>query len=161
MPVSSVLTFEQTPPVRPIEASILNGEKTNHPPSVAVPPDFPDSAEFMQIARQVLAAATMIPVATVDIAMTLGTPSVANYRTVRVVANDIDIGDIVVTDNGSGDTSIEFPANVFPSSIRNPRAVVTGNNPSEICAESIPNGVRVYTKSGGAPVDRPFSVDIF
>jgi len=161
MTVLSTLTFERTPPIRPVESDILNGEKLNHPPSVTVPPGFPDAAEFMQIARQVLACSTMIPLATVDISISLGVPSVSNYRTVRVIADDIAIGDITVTDNGNGDTSIVFPAGKLTASSRQPQAHVTGSNPAEISAEQITNGVRVYTKSGGAAVDRNFSVNIF
>jgi len=65
---------------------------------------------------------------------------------------------ITVTDNGTGDTSLTWPANSFPAQILEPGGCINGDTVGMIAIESITNGVRVRTlSSAGAAADLPFT----
>jgi len=85
-----------------------------------------------------------------------GVPSVhsqAQCRTAPVT--------ITVTDNGTGDTSLTWPANSFAPSIVDPRVTVNGDTPGYGTGEAITNGVRIRTfDTAGAAANLPFTVAV-
>ena len=160
MAVQSTLSFEQTPPIRPGEADIIDGEKTNK--TVAVPPNMPSAQEFMQMARQIVALAGMAPVAILSIEFTAGAPVIANFKSMR---QDLLVGDFTLADNGAGDTSITWAAGKFPARIAKPVASLNIEGSAadhHISAYNITNGVRIRTNLGaGTGADDPFTVAVF
>jgi hypothetical protein len=72
------------------------------------------------------------------------------------------IGDFTVTDNGTGDTTITWPANTFPPPAYKPKASLN----SDVAALApvafyVSNGVHVKTRnSAGTLTDMDFTVDI-
>ncbi len=72
------------------------------------------------------------------------------------------ISNISVTDNGLGDTTLEWPAGTFAASILGPMpALNDGTVGGGITAALVANGVRVKTWTGASTAaDRPFTVII-
>lgn len=159
MAVESTLVYEQDPPKRPALSDVLNGDKVNYPPSASVDPDIPDAAEFNQSAKLHNAHGKMVPLARIAVTFSGGTPSVASCITVR---SDVVAGDITLTDNGNGDTTITLPTDKFPSQNSPPRAWLNDTTHGFITTSVATNGARVRTaNTSGSATDKPFTVEIF
>lgn len=160
MAVDSTCTFSQATPKRPGEADILNGTKENYPPNAVTPPQMPDAAEFMQMARQLVQLAKMTE--TIRISITGGaSPTVHSFACVR---DDVLTADITVTRNSAGNLSITWPANKFPASNTKPVVSLNTGAAGNLAPDAvlIANGVQVLTKnSAGAATDLSFTVQVF
>lgn len=159
MTVSATSTFEQTPPLRPGESDVLTGVKSNGTPTV--PTHIPSAEEFMQMARLLVAAMRMVPIARISVEFTAGTPAIQSFVSIR---GDATAADFTLTDNGAGDTSITVAAGRYTAGNTKATASLNdavGGNPAP-SVESITNGVRVRTKNSlGVATDVAFTVEIF
>ena len=121
----------------------------------------PYAAALNQQQKQIAAIGAVTDSARVSIHFTTGTPSVigATGPGSATVPNLFSL-----TDNGTGDTTIIWPAGSLPSSTPGlqPSATVNAVGAFAICAVYVTNGVRVrtYTSSTGAAADADFTVNI-
>lgn len=153
-------TYDQTPPKRPQEVDVLNGEKENS--TATVPPHMPAAEEYMQIARQAIAASRMVPVlrCRIPLATNGGVPIVDSMSSVR---GDLGVLDLTVQDLGIGWTRITWPAGRLPPPIAPPEGFVHSvSGPCFVSAIAITNGVEVRTwDAAGAPSDEDVSVAVY
>lgn len=156
MPVDTnfVPTWEQPVPHVPGEGDLLNGEKANSTPTVA--PQNAAAEEFMQIARQVLAAAKMIALLRITVS---SSATVLSFASVR---RDTTLTALTVNHHATGDVEITWPANTFPAPSGAPQATLNAGvlQNASIDAVNTSNGVRVRTSVAGAATDLAFTVDV-
>lgn len=127
------------------------------------PPDaltMPSAAAMNQGERQIAAAHAVLPVATVWLRVSGGNHVVDSFASLTTL---IDGTDLVVTVNGTGDTSITWPANSFPAPLGPPRpGGITGTTIGQMAVESITNGFRVRTANAtGTATTLPCAVDVY
>lgn len=158
--LTATCTYDQTPPKRPGEIDLLAGEKVNS--TATVPPHMPAAEEFMQIARQALAASRMGAVLRfrVPLALSAGVPLVDSFSSVR---GDLGLGDLTTQDLGVGWTRISWPSGKLPPPIAPPAAFVHNvTAPVFVGVIAVTNGVEVRTwNAAGAPVDADVSVAVY
>jgi hypothetical protein len=158
--VSALSTYDQTPPKRPEEIDLLNGAKQNT--TATVPPHMPAAEEYMQIARQAMAASRMAAVLRfrLPLASTAGVPIVDSFSSVR---GDLGLGDLVTQDLGVGWTRITWPAGRLPPSISPPEAFVHNvSAPIFVGAIAVSNGVEVRTwDAAGVAIDADVSLAVY
>lgn len=152
------LTWDITPPRRPSLADVGGATLADH---AAKPPNketMPYADELNQWAKQIERLATMIGSFGVSVTFGGSGPVVSQYTAMRTTVLNATF---TVVPNGTGDTTISWPVNTFPTSVLGPMhalndGVVGGGITSALTgAESI----RVKTWTGAAtPADRPFTV---
>lgn len=150
-------TFELLPPRRPGTDDLNGLAKEDEPGELPDPRTMPSAAEWNTIGHLLLAAARVMPAAIFSVAGGVS-PSLLFFPNART---DLVIGTFTVTRNGTGDISITWPTDTFPTAIARP---VPGLNagPGMIHAVPITNGVRVFTyDSAGAAADKDFTVQVF
>jgi hypothetical protein len=118
------------------------------------------AAQMNQRGMCVAALARVSPVAIITLDFASGAPFVDRQSSCSKV---LEVGDLVVTDNGAGDTTIEWPENTFPTHIADPEAsVCTDGAWLQPVPVLVTNGVRVKTRaSGGTLTDVRVQVRIF
>lgn len=158
MTSSDTLTYDQTPAHRPTLAELGGGAKVNGTPA-------PDpvrqlrAEDVNQLSQQAAAVARVTPVALLQVDESSGTYTKAALSAQGTLT---DLADITVTKNGTGDVSVTWPADAFPSRIARPRAHVVGVTPLLVAVEVITNGARVRLLThAGAAADSAFDLDIF
>lgn len=158
MTSSDVLTYNQSPAHRPTLAELGGGAKVNGTPA-------PDpvrqlrAEDVNQLSQQAAAVARVTPVALLQVDEFSGTYTKAALSAQGTLT---DLADITVTKNGTGDVSVTWPADAFPSRIARARAHVVGATPLLVAVEAITNGARVRLLThAGAAADSAFDLDIF
>ncbi len=151
------LTWDIDPPRRPSLADLGNATLQDHaskPPSKAT---MPYADQMNQWAKQEERLAAMTEACGISVTFSGSDPSVSQFIAMRTTTV---IGDFTVTDNGTGDTTITWPANTFPTSALGPTASLNDTTVGGGYTVSlVANGVRVITWTGAAtPADRPFTV---
>jgi len=145
-------------PHLPSTENLGGTSKQNDP---ARPPDpvlMPDARDHNAMSWALAAQGRTTPAMVLSIAFAAGAPYVAGITNVN---SGIDSGDISLTDNAAGDTTIEWPADSFP--------VVNGISPhsltvnedvaiDEMRAIPVSNGVRVKTKAATVGTDAAFTI---
>lgn len=140
---SDLLTWDESPPRRPGIDDVGGGQKVNGVPA-------PDPVRMLtaedcnQTAAQIAAMGRVVGVCKISVRFSGGTPVLYKFS---APGSDVETATFTITDNGTGDTSITWPANTFPTLVVEAEAFVNGATPAMIAAESITNGVRVRTKS--------------
>lgn len=122
--------------------------------------EMPTAAAWNQIVKQVVAMSKMLPAASLRVHFTGGTPAITQLA---CPSSLVTTPTFTVTDMGSGDTKIEWPAGTFPAQSFPPGVHLLGNpgaTPKSVTVEEITNGVRVRTAAGGAGTDIDFRLDI-
>jgi hypothetical protein len=110
-------------------------------------PGQPYSNQLNQRGMLIPALARVSPVAIITIAFSSGAPFVDRLSCCSKV---LEIADLTVTDNGNGDTTIEWPANTFPTAVADMEASVCEDGSwLQPTAVSVTNGVRVRTRADG------------
>lgn len=163
---SNTLTFDESPtPRRPTIDDLGGGAKQNA--TAAPDPVRQATAEdFNQTTRQIAAIGRVIPLATVFVTISGGTPSVSG---VLAPGSAVLAGSFTLTDNGAGDTTISWPASLLPTRSVGARAFQTDDTEidriravygvASVPAANSP-AVRVKTKLGATGTDCNFAVDI-
>ena len=159
MAAATSLTFDITPPRRPSLDDIGGAVATDHATRAPTKATMPYADAWNQMQRQDERMAAMTEVVVLSITFAAGVPSVSQFTAMRTTTV---IGDFTVTDNGTGDTTITWPANTVTTSTGGPMpglndATVGGG----ITASLVALGVRVLTWTGAAtPADRNFTVTV-
>jgi hypothetical protein len=146
------------PPHLPSVENLGGESKENDPSEPPDPITMPDARDFNVNTRVTSAHGRVTPAMVLSVMFSGGTPSVyaVTYKNVS-----LDSGNLTLTDNGVGDTSIEWNADVFPVHGVRPVGLTMNeiNTVERSSAVPITNGVRVYTRDGsGSGVDTDFSV---
>lgn len=154
MSTPDTCVYDLTPPRRPALDDTGGGAKEDDQEEPPNPITDPTANDFNQFSNLHVRHGAVVPVAIVSVHFTTGTPAVFSVATV--------IGGVVpatftVTDNGTGDTSLTWAANTFPSPVADPDARATGATMGTATAQSITNGVRVRCSNLANP---PAAADI-
>lgn len=115
--------------------------------------------DMNQWTRLLAGYAKVLPVAVISVTFAAGVPSIAYFNS---IASDLLAGDITVTDNNDGDTSLTWTAGKFPTLNAYAGGLTLNDDQTidEHMAIPIANGVQVITESGGAGTDCDFTVYI-
>ncbi len=124
------------------------------------PPDkskHPYSNQLNQWAKQIAAMGGVVPSLVLSVEITAGTPAVVAFACPR---GDLEIDDFDVDDNGTGDTTITWPADTFPPELTRPTVTINQDTSALVGgnAVAVTNGVRVRTYDGSGAEDLHFTV---
>lgn len=153
------LTWDITPPRRPSLDDVGGATLADHaaaPPSKAT---MPYADQLNQWAKQIERLAALSGAFGLSVTFSGGgAPSVAQYTAMRTTTVNADF---TVTDNGTGDTTIAWPASTFPTSVLGPLGSlndgVVGGGVTVALASA--TSIRVKTWTGASTAaDRPFTV---
>lgn len=165
MTAPSFLTWEGdavdgSTPRRPSTAD-LGGD--NYEDDAEAPPDineFPSAAAFNQLVRQVAAIAKTTAAAKLENRFSAGAPYLARATG---PSSTIKPSVFTVTDMGTGDTKIEWPADTFPPNQCSPTGLTflsSSTSPITGHVEEITNGVRIRTFQSSVATDIPWTLEI-
>lgn len=159
MAAASTLTWDITPPRRPSLDDIGGAtlaDDAAYPPHKAT---MPYADQLNQCQTQIERLAAMTEALTISVTFAAGVPSVSQFTSMRTTTV---IGDFTVTDNGTGDTTITWPANAVTTSTGGPMPALNDTTVGGgITASLVALGVRVLTWTGAAtPADRNFTVTV-
>lgn len=149
-----------TAPRRPTEAD-LGGtgfvDDQEYPPD---PTTMPNAAMAIQQVKALAGIARVSPVAIIGVTFSGGTPSISEFR---VAGTLVVAGDLTVTDNGNGDTTIEWPADTFPASSTHPALTLNADvDIQRQYAVRSGDSVQVVTRDGsGTGTDCDFTVFVY
>lgn len=122
------------------------------------PTTMPSAAMENQNERQVAALAKVVDACVISISFSGGTPSISQFSACSAL---VITGTFTVTDMGTGDTKVEWPANTFPTAVAKPKGGITGATIGQIAVEAITNGIRIRTaNAAGAAADLACTVDL-
>lgn len=127
------------------------------------PPDdvqMPTAAAWNQLVKQAAALAQCVPACVLEVRFSGGAPFIARVTSPNpaIVAATFD-----VTDEGTGDTTIEWDANTFPPAPVSPSGLtVLSDTTTAVSAvvEEVANGIRVRTMDDGSPADLAFTIHL-
>ncbi|WP_437303065.1 hypothetical protein [Sorangium sp. So ce388] len=99
----------------------------------------------------------MVPSLVISVGITAGAPSVVAVSSPRT---SVAIGDFTVTDNGVGDTTITWPAGIFPQEVARSELTIDQDVGEMGGGTVVPvtNGVRVRTYRAAGARDLHFTV---
>lgn len=127
----------------------------------AFPPDpttMPYAAQLNQWARQIVGLATVAACAVLDVRFSAGTPSVFS---VLAPGTSVVTGSFTVVDNGVGDTTISWAADLLPANALPMACVITSDTAIDrVRAVRGTNSVRVKTALGGTGTDADFRLTL-
>jgi len=131
-----------------------------HEDDAVFPPDpatMPYAAELNQWAMQVAAFGKVVPSLILSVEFAGGAPAVVVASSPR---SSVALGDFTVTDNGTGDTTITWPANTFPPEVTRPEVSINQDIGEMVGATvtAVANGVRVRTYRSAGAYDLAFTV---
>jgi len=129
-------------------------DDTENPPGT----DMPTAGGWNQKVDQIAALARVVSPCKISIRFSIGVPYVYKFATAASSAA-ITISTFTVTDNGTGDTSITWPANTFPPHEVEPHSLTITEDVEIDRARiySITNGVRIKTKLGATATNANFT----
>ena len=161
--MSSTYTFDLTPPRRPSLDDLGGAAKqddADYPPN---PVTMMTAVNWNFFARFFEGIGKVVPFCTIHVAFSAGAPYIVSLQSMR---SSLVSGNLVLTDNGAGDTTISWAgiATSFPPANRPPRADIVGDGSFLVptCDTTTANTVRVRTRnSAGTLVDQAFVVEIF
>lgn len=128
-----------------------------------LPPDpieHATAAQWNQQSKQIAALARVAESCKLEIRFSSGAPFVQNAPSPGTL---IALSTFTVVDNGTGDTSITWPAETFPPHACSPTGLTMISSSTSVVAghlQEITNGIRVRTFVAGTPTDVPWTVDI-
>lgn len=106
------------------------------------------------------AVGRVMPGCLVDVDFSAGAPFIAR---VSAASTLVVVGSFTVTNNGDGDTTIEWNQDLFPPEVCRPSALTLyGSGATALTGhiERLPTGVRVRTFDAGTLTDIPFAFHI-
>jgi hypothetical protein len=124
-------------------------------------PNMPDANSWNQIGKLAACLPQVCPVAVISVTFSGGAPIVSYFAAPNL---NLTSGDITPTDNGTGDTTLEWAADTFPPRNLNPAGMTLNESTAVERVSVVPgtNSVRVRTLNGaGAGVDCAFSFCLY
>ena len=147
-------------PRRPSTDDLGGDQKVNDDEK---PPDDVEhftASGWNQKVKQISAVAKVAASCKLEVRFDGGVPYVARATSPK---SSLPLATFTVTDNGTGDTSIVWPANTFPAHGCSPTGLTLLSSSTSVVAghvEEITNGIRVRTFVGGAATDVPWTLTI-
>jgi hypothetical protein len=148
-------------PRRPSTDDLGGDEKVD---DAVFPPDeneHPTAAGWNQLVKVVAALSRTAAACKLEVRYSAGAPYIAR---VTALSDDVALATFgTPTDNGTGDVSITWPANTFPTHALSPSGLTPLSSSSASIdghVEEITNGIRVRMFSAGAAADVPFTVEL-
>lgn len=163
MTAPSFLTWEggdDEDPRRPSTDDLGGDQKEDDAEFPPDPVEHFTAAGWNQLVKQVAALAKVAPACKLEVRFNAGAPYVAR---VTAPSGDVAADTFTVTDDGTGITTIEWPANTFPPHQLSPSGLTFLSSLTtrvEGHVEEVTNGVTVYTFSNGAAADIAFTLEI-
>ena len=120
------------------------------------------AAGWNQKVKQLAALARVTPACVLEVRFSSGAPYVARCSAASSNVSNATFG--TLTDNGTGDTTILWPADTFPPAVLSPSGLTILASSAAVRGgdvEEVANGVRVRTHSAGSPADLPFTIQIW
>ncbi len=160
MAAADTLTFDISPPRRPALDDVGGAaliDNALRPPRGST---MPTAAQLNQWALQIQRFGGIVPVALLSVRFTAGVPSLDSFAclpTAPITAT------FTVTDTATGNTTITWPANTFPSALVKPMVTIT----EDIAALApiallVTNGVQVKTRNAASALtDMAFTVALY
>jgi hypothetical protein len=129
-------------------------DDTKRPPNRS---KHPYANQLNQWAKQIAAMGQVVPSLILSVEITAGAPAVVAFACPR---GDLEIGDFTVTDNGTGDTTITWPADTLPPELTRPELTINQDTGALVggTAVSVTNGVRVRTYNASGALNLHFTV---
>lgn len=161
MAAATDLTFILTPPRRPSLDDLGSATLEDH---AAFPPNkrnMPYADQMNQWAKQLERLCSIVPVATFSVAFSGGTPGIVLFNSMRT---DDLLGTFIVTDNGTGDTTISWSTGRYPTAKLKPMVTLNEDVAAEapVAFQPTADSVRVKTRNGaGTLTDIAFTVCVF
>lgn len=157
MSIPTISTWEIVgTPRRPSLADLGGGafvDDATYPPD---PGTMPSAAMENQNEFQVAAVAKVMPACVICVKITAGTPSINKFS---APSGLVITGTFTVTDNGTGDTSVTWPANTFPALTFDSFGGINGATIGQMSVQDIANGIRVRTaNAAGVATDLNWTV---
>lgn len=123
------------------------------------PITMPNALEANQKAQQLAAINRVIPICVMFVTITGGTPAITG---VFAPGSEVDSSDFTVTDNGAGDTTIDWEVGILPNGT-GAVAALTADVEIDRVRAFMPDGtsVRVKTKLATVGTDCNFAVTIY
>jgi hypothetical protein len=152
MTLSSVLTYDQATWHRPGIDELGGGSQRN----VTLPRDprtVPHVDSFNQIAKQIVALATLAPSVRLEVYFFSGVPTLSQLAALNT---SLVPADFTLTDNGNGDTSITIAKYVGETLCPLELTIVEDIEIDRERVFPIANGWRVKTKLGATGTDAAF-----
>jgi hypothetical protein len=129
----------------------------------AYPPDPKEhatAAGWNQQSMQIAAMAKVVGACKLEVRFNAGVPFL---QRVSAPGNNVLLETFTVTDNGTGDTTITWPAYTFPEHICSPTGLTLFSNSTSVVAghvEEVTDGIRVRTFVAGVASNVPFTITI-
>mgnify|MGYP001381364014 CR=1 FL=1 len=164
MAAKAYLTYNGDPPnsiapFRPTKDDFGGDELQDDQEYPPDPQTQPTADAWNQKVAVEAAHARVVPVLIVGIKFTAGAPVVEWFST---VSETLVSGDLTITDNAAGDTSIEWPADTLPPPLAAPEASVYEDvEIDRVRAYPITLGARVKTKLGATGTDASFQLKVY
>ena len=124
------------------------------------PPDrrrMPYAAQLNQVQKQAAAVGAVVESLALSVEFSGSTPAVVAFTCPRT---GLEIADFTVTPNGTGDTTITWPADTFPPELARPEVSINQDIGEMVAptVEPVTNGVRVRTYRASGAVNVHFTV---
>ncbi len=159
MTAAETYTYDDVPPRRPSLDDLGGADYENDP---LAPPDhrtMPNAEATNEGARSLAGLNRVSPVAVLHVTFPAGAPAIQSVRGART---SIAPSDFTVTDNGVGDTSITWSANLLPASTMPPIATLAEDvEIDRLRAYLVTGGARVKTKLGASATDCAFELVLY
>lgn len=127
------------------------------------PPDdleHPTAAGWNQLVKQVAALSVVAESCKIEVRFSGSDPYLARVASPN---GAVVLATFTPTDNGTGDTTIEWPADTFPPFMISPSGLTLLSSSTSVVAghvEEVTNGIRVRTFVGGVATDVPWTLHL-
>jgi len=152
--------FDLVPPYRPGLDDVGGGQKINDPDLPLPDSETMLTAEDVNQGENLLVRyGTVAPLAIVTVHYAAGVPAVFKVAT---MVGGVVPATFTLTDTGTGNCLVAWPANTFPTPVADHVANATGATPGFATAETLTNSARVrIDNAAGAAADIPFVLFIY
>ena len=142
-------------PRRPSLDDVGGGAKANDAKYPPDPETMPTAEDENQAENLLVGLCEVAPTLSVHVTFSGGTPQLAAFAK---MATNIVSGDITLTDDATGQTSITLASGKLPVTAMPPSIQVYGEV-DRVWAEAVTGGWRVHTKLGATYTDVAFKID--
>lgn len=148
-------------PRRPSTDDLGGDEKLDDAEFPPDPVEHPTAAGHNQLVKVVAALSRTAAACKLEVDFSSGVPFVKNVTALGSAVALSTFG--TPTDNGTGDTTVSWPANTFPVETISPNGLTLYSSSTQVVAghvEKVTNGIRVRTFVNGAAANVPWSISL-
>lgn len=148
------------PPRRPSLEDMGGADKLDNDDAPPNPREHFTARDWNQKAQQHVALARVAASCKIEVRYNSGAPYVSRCP---AAGSNVSPATFTVVDNGSGDTTITWPANTFPTAECSPTGLTPLSSSAQPCTgqvQEISNGIRVRMFQNGSAADVAFTIEI-